>query len=193
MDREFQSLRCKLGENFLSLPTGNDPLQKYGRHLHALEPEERSKIDEIVWDETSTGAQSSKPYFGDILAGAYACLITNRTCNPLLTLCLLPISTPIFGLKKNGCDSDLLDFPATTIFEVIFGSQTRLTSFAHDENRFVRTFEELKDNGFIEILDAWSAEAQKGIAHTRENMPLREGEIVDYPRAHAALKYASGI
>ena len=88
---------------------------------------------------------------------------------------------PISGSKKNGCDWDPLDFPAATIFEVIFGSQTHPYSFANDENRFVRAFEELRDNGFIEILDAWSAEAQKGIAHTRENMPLREGEIVIIP------------
>ena len=32
-----------IGEKFI-LTSGNDPLQKYGRLLHALVPEERSKI-----------------------------------------------------------------------------------------------------------------------------------------------------
>ena len=179
-----------VGEHFI-LTSGNDPLQKYGRHLHALEPQERSKIDEIVWDAKSTGVNRRRA-----------------------------LAKYLRELRLFDNESDLQSFIDAVFVAYIhshlwaeekqvrlgssrfsshdnFRSHLRLTntsySFPNEEDRLVRAFGELKDNGFIEILDAWSAEAQKGIAHTRERMPLREGEIVVIPVLTLLSKTRRGL
>ena len=168
----------QIGENFI-LTSGNDPLQKYGRHLHALEPEERSKIDEIVWDETSTGVNRRNRlaiYLRELR------LFANETdLHTFMDAVFVAYIHSHLWAEEKRVRLGSSRFSSHDNFRGHLRLSNTSYSFAHDENRFVRTFEELKDNGFIEILDAWSAEAQKGIAHTRENMPLREGEIVVIP------------
>ena len=168
----------QIGENFI-LTSGNDPLQKYGRHLHALEPEERSKIDEIVWDETSTGVNRRNRlaiYLRELR------LFDNESdLQSFIDAVFVAYIHSHLWAEEKRVRLGSSRFSSHDNFRGHLRLSNTSYSFAHDENRFVRTFEELKDNGFIEILDAWSAEAQKGIAHTRENMPLREGEIVVIP------------
>ena len=167
-----------IGEKFI-LTSGNDPLQKYGRHLHALKPEERSKIVEIVWDNTSTGVTRRNRlaiYLRELR------LFTNdKDLHTFMDAVFVAYIHSHLWAEEKRVRLGSTQFSSHDNFRGYLRLSNTTYSFVNDENRFVRAFEELKDNGFIDILDAWSAEAQKGIAHTRENMPLREGEIVIIP------------
>ena len=168
----------QIGENFI-LTSGNDPLQKYGRHLHALEQSERSMIDEIVWNENSIGVNRRRA-LATYLRELH--LFDNELdLQSFMDAVFVAYIHSHLWAEEKRVRLGSSRFSSHDNFRGHLRLSKTSYSFAHDENRFVRAFEELKDNGFIEILDAWSAEAQKGIAHTRENMPLREGEIVIIP------------
>lgn len=167
-----------IGEKFI-LTSGNDPLQEYGRLLHALEPEERLKIDEIVWDNTSTGVNRRNRLA--IYLRELRLFANDKDLHTFMDTVFVAYIHSHLWAEEKRVRLGSTRFSSHDNFRGYLRLSNTTYSFANDENRFVRAFEELKDNGFIEILDAWSAEAQKGIAHTRENMPLREGEIVIIP------------
>ena len=175
---EISESAVNVGEFFI-LTTGNDPLQKYGRHLHALEPAERSRIDEIVWNENSTGANRRRilaTYLREL--GMFD---NEAELQSFLDAVFVAYIHSHLWAEEKRVRLGTSRFSSRDNFRGHLRLSNSFSSFPHDEKQFVRAFEELKDNGFIEILDAWSAEAQKGIAHTRANMPLRDGEIVIIP------------
>ena len=187
---EISESAVHVGEFFI-LTTGNDPLQKYGRHLHALEPAERSGIDEIFWNENSTAVNRR---------GALATYLRElrlfdgeSEANSFIDAIFVAYIHSHLWDEEKRVRLGASRFSSHDNFR----SHLRLTntfySFPNEEDRLVRAFGELKDNGFIEILDAWSAEAQIGIAHTRERMPLREGEIVVIPVLTLLSKTRRGL
>ena len=168
----------QIGEYFI-LTAGNDPLQEFGRHLHALKLEERSKIDEIVWDDTSIGVNRRRAlatYLREL-----ALFANESNLQSFMDAVFVAYVHSHLWAEEKRVRLGFSRFSSHDNFRGHLRLRNILFSFPQEEDRFVRAFGELRDNGFIEILDAWSTEAQEGIAHTRERLPLRAGEIVIIP------------
>ena len=175
---EVSECAVLVGEYFI-LTSGNDPLQKYGRHLHALEPEERSKIDDIVWDEKSTGVNRRRAlakYLRELR------LFDNESdLQSFVDAVIVAYIHSHLWAEEKQVRLRSSRFSSHDNFRGHLRLGSSFSSFPSERSALLRAFRELEDNGFIVIMDAWSAEAQEGIAHTRERMPLREGEIVVIP------------
>ena len=167
-----------IGEYFI-LSSGNDPLQKYGRHLHALELEQRSTVDEIIWNEKSTAGDRRRvlaPFLRKLrLFGSEADLQSF-----IDDIFVAYIHSHLWVEEKRGRFGSSR-FSSHDYFRGHLRIGNVFSFLAHQKTDLLRGFRELEDNGFIEILDARSPEAQKGIAHTLERMPLDPGEIVVIP------------
>ena len=170
---EISESAVHVGECFI-LTTGNDPLQKYGRHLHALEPAERSRIDEIFWNENSTAVNRRR-----VLATYLRELRLfdgESEANSFIDAIFVAYIHSHLWDEEKRVRLGASRFSSHDNFRSHL--RLRLTntfySFPNEEDRLVRAFGELKDNGFIEILDAWSAEAQiRNSAYARKNALAR--------------------
>ena len=167
-----------VGEYFI-LTAGMDPLQKYGRHLHALEIDQRSMIDRIVWDDKSTSVNRRSTvakYLRDLR------LFDNESDlqSFVNAIFVAYIHSHLWVEEKKG----RLGNSRVTSHDYFQGHirlRNTVSFFLHEKTGFVRALRELEDNGFIEIMDAHDPAAQKGIQHTLARMPLREGEVVIIP------------
>ena len=174
---EISESAVHVGEHFIL--TSNDPLQKYGRHLHALGPAERSMMDDIVWDEKSIGVNRRRAlatYLRELR------LFDNESdLQSFIDAVFVAYIHSHLWAEEKRVRLGSSRFSSHDNFRVYLRLGNTFSSFPHEKIGLIRAFSALEDYGFIEILDAWSAEAQKGIAHTRKRMPLREGEIVIIP------------
>ncbi len=187
---EISESAVHVGEFFI-LTSSNDPLQNYGRHLHALEPAERSRIDEIVWNENFPGVNRRRTlatYLRQLR------LFDNELdLQSFMDAVFVAYIHSHLWAEEKHVRLGFSRFSSHDNFRSHLRLTNTLSSFPHEEDSRVRAFGELKDHGFVEILDAWSAEAQKGIAHTRERMPLRKGEIVVIPVLTLLSKTRRGL
>lgn len=117
---EISESAVHVGEFFI-LTSSNDPLQNYGRHLHALEPAERSRIDEIVWNENFPGVNRRRTlatYLRQLR------LFDNELdLQSFMDAVFVAYIHSHLWAEESTFDWDSLDFPATTTFEVILGSR----------------------------------------------------------------------
>ena len=167
-----------VGEHFI-LSYGTDPLQKYGRHLHSLDIDQRSKIDTIVWNEKSTSVNrrsNVKKYLQELR------LFNNEFDLQTFVddLFIAYIHSHLWVEEKQ----DRLGNSLITSHDYFRGNLRLINTFSFFPNekiKFVSAFRELENQGFIEIMDARDPAARNGIQHTLARMPLRNGEIVIIP------------
>lgn len=167
-----------IGEYFI-LSYGTDPLQKYGRHLHSLDKDQRSKIGIIVWNQKSTGVNrrsNVKKYLRELQL--FDNEIDLKTFVDDLFIAYIH-SRLWFEEKQVRLGKSLIS--SHEYFRGNLRLSNTLSFFPHEKTKFVSAFRELEDAGFIEIMDAQDPVARNGIQHTLARMPLRNGEIVIIP------------
>ena len=180
----------QIGEYFI-LTGGNDPLQKYGRHLHALEQHQRSTIDEIVWNENTTGVHRRRALETHLLD--LRLFDNERDMQSFIDGVFVAYIHSHLWAEEKRVRFGSSRFTSHDYFLGHIRLRNMFSFSAHQKTEMLRGFRELEDNGFIEILDARSPEAQNGIAHTRERMPLRPGEIVVIPVLTLLSKIRHGL
>ncbi len=175
---EMSESAVLMGEHFV-LGIGMDPLQQYGRHLHALEFNQRLAIEEIVWNE-SLGTTDRRSRLSKALRELH--LFDNEADlqSFVNTVFVAYIHSYLWEAEKKG-RFGRSRFTSRDYFQNYIRISDTLSFFGREKTGFVSAFEELQNQAVIEIMDARNPAVMHGIRHTFTKMPLRDGEIVIIP------------
>lgn len=167
-----------IGEYFV-LSIGMDPLQQYGRHLHALEVNQRLAIEEIIWNKNlRTTDRRSK--LSKALRKLHLFDSEQDLQSFVNTVFVAYIHSHLWVVEKKGRFGSSR-FTSRDYFQSYLRISDTLSFFGREKAAFFSAFEELQNQAVIEIMDARDPAVMNGIRHTLTRMPLRDGEIVIVP------------
>ena len=172
---ELSESAVLIGEHFV-LSIGMDPLQQYGRHLHALEINQRLAIEAIVWNE-SLGTTDRRSRLSKALRELHLFDSERDLQSFVNTVFVAYIHSHLWVAEKKGRFGSSR-FTSRDYFQSYLRISDTLSFFGREKTAFVSAFEELQNQAVIEIMDARDPAVMGGIRHTLTRMPLRDGEIV---------------
>lgn len=175
---ELSESAVLIGEYFV-LSIGMDPLQQYGRHLHALEMNQRLAIEAIFWNK-SLGATDRRSRLSNSLRELNLFDSERDLQSFVNTVFVAYIHSHLWVAEKKG-RFGRSKFTSRDYFRSYLRISDTLSFFRKEKAAFVSAFEELQNQAVIEIMDARDPAVMNGIRHTLTRMPLRNGEIVIVP------------
>lgn len=175
---ELSESAVLIGEYFV-LSISMDPLQQYGRHLHALEINQRVAIEAIIWNK-NLGTTDRRSRLSEALRELNL-LDSERDLQSFVnTVFVAYIHSHLWVAEKKGRFGSSR-FTSRDYFQSYLRISDTLSFFGREKAAFVSAFEELQNQAVIEIMDARDPAVMNGIRHTLTRMPLRDGEIVIVP------------
>ena len=175
---ELSESAVLIGEYFV-LSIGMDPLQQYGRHLHALEVNQRLAIEAIVWNK-NLGATDRRSRLSNSLRELNLFDSERDLQSFVNTVFVAYIHSHLWVAEKKGRFGSS-KFTSREYFQSYLRISDTLSFFRREKTAFISAFEELQNQTIIEIMDARDPAVMNGIRHTLTRMPLRDGEIVIVP------------
>lgn len=175
---ELSESAVLIGEHFV-LSIGMDSLQQYGRHLHALEFNQRLAIEATAWNK-NLDTMDRRSSLSKALRELNLFDSEQDLQSFVNTVFVAYIHSHLWVSEKKGRFGSS-NFTSRDYFQSYFRISDTLSFFRRQKAAFISAFEELQNQAVIEIMDARDPAVMNGIRHTLTRMPLRDGEIVIVP------------
>ncbi len=174
----LSELAVRVGEYFM-LSIGVDPLQPYGRLLHSLSNRQRETIETTVWRRWVDVSTRRRELQGELQQ--FQVFSSEAARDAFVDAVFVSyIHSHLWTVEKRE-RFQRSPFTSREYFQSYLRISKKYTPFGREESAFLAAFEELQNQGVIEVRDARDPAMLPGIRHTLATIPLRPGEVVVVP------------